>query len=129
MKTKDKVANAIKWIDGLLVTRYKQGQGKLGSKKEGFCCLGYGCHILDIYHSTLEEYSPDFSDKVGLKHHHSTFLPAVQVDGFGPCASLDELNDKAKWSFNQIAKFMIDREFSMFEDKVSAKLVEHYKKS
>ena len=127
MKTKDKVANAIKWIDGLLVTRYKQGTGQLGGKMTGFCCLGYGCHILDIDYPTHHSYSEDFAESVGLEHRNSSFSPAAQVDGDSFCRSLADLNDTGKVSFNKIAKFMISRDFSMFEDKVAAKLVEHYK--
>ena len=129
MKTKDKVANAIKWIDGLLVTRYKQGRKRLGNKSSGFCCLGYGCHVLDIDYPDSDFFSESFAEIVGLKRHDSGFTPLENVEGRAHCFSLSGLNDAAGWSFNQIAKFMIDREFSMFEDKVSAKLVEHYKKA
>lgn len=127
MKTKDKVANAIKWIDGLLVTRYKQGEGQLGDKEQGFCCLGYGCHVLGVGYDPTSSFSGDFAEKVGLHNRTSSFRPAVQVDDFRTCNSLAELNDTGSVSFNKIAKFMINRDFSMFEDEVSDKLVEHYK--
>ena len=129
MKTKDKVANAIKWIDGLLVTTVKQGKTQLGNKETGFCCLGYGCHILDVDYADYGGFNSDFTERVGLEYDNSNFYPEVHIHGADICESLAMLNDRAGWSFNQIAKFMISRDFSMFEDKVAAQLVEHYNKA
>ena len=129
MKTKDKVANAIKWIDGLLVTRYRQTEGQLGDKETGFCCLGYGCHVLEVDYNADDDFSNSFAIEVGLKKESARFEPLEVVGGYDYCSTLADLNDSAKLSFNQIAKFMISRDFSMFEDKVAAKLVEHYKKA
>ena len=128
MNTANKVANAIKWIDGLLVTRYKQGKNMLGNKEIGFCCLGYGCHILDIDYSYAMGFNSDFAENVGLNHEEGLFLPSEPSGRGVPCSSIGGLNDQAGWTFNQIAKFMISRDFSMFEDNVAGKLVEHYKR-
>ena len=126
MKTEDKVANAIKWIDGLLVTTVKQGDGQLGNSEIGFCCLGYGCHVLDVDYQANEDYSNPFAVEVGLKKDNARFAPPESI-GDSAYYSLADLNDSGKLSFNQIAKFMINRDFSMFEDEVSDKLVKHYK--
>ena len=127
MKTKDKVANAIKWIDGLLVTTVKQGERELGNKETGFCCLGYGCHILDVSYKEGNSYSERFARKVGLGSKVALFSPPERIGG---CRyySLTELNDSSGMNFSQIAKFMISRDFSMFEDDVAAGLVEHYQR-
>ena len=127
MKTKDKVANAIKWIDGLLVTTVKQGECELGNKETGFCCLGYGCYVLNINCPASQAYSASFARKVGLEHRAALFSPPERIGGLG-YNSLVELNDSSGMNFSQIAKFMISRDFSMFEDDVAAGLVEHYKK-
>ena len=126
MKTEDKVANAIKWIDGLLVTTVKQGDGQLGNSEIGFCCLGYGCHVLDIVCRPTMGFSSTFAVNVGLRHEEGFFSPPMFLDVGSRCNSLSQLNDRGGWSFSQIAKFMIDRDFSMFEDDVAAQLVGHY---
>lgn len=61
------IQNAIYWIETLQTTQLPQGVGKLGHAQVGFCCLGLGCHILDIaYNMTEDTTSRAFADSVGL---------------------------------------------------------------
>ena len=129
MKTKDKVANAIKWIDGLLVTRHKQGRKRLGNREVGFCCLGYGCHVIGIDYIPTMGFSRNFAVNVGLSHREGFLIPEEAARVGADYTTLADLNDRAGWSFNQIAKLMIRRNFSMFDGDVADKLVEHYKKA
>jgi hypothetical protein len=39
--------DVVRWMNDLLTTKAKQGKKKLGSEKQGYCCLGRQCVVLD----------------------------------------------------------------------------------
>jgi hypothetical protein len=125
-ETKLKASNAIKWIDGLLKTRFKQGTGSLGHATAGFCCLGYGCSLLSIDYLPSDGTSYDFSKSVGLMDISGKFRDKLVCEGVMIAASLAALNDDLAYSFNKISKFIKGNIEELFEDDVAKILKDHY---
>lgn len=119
MKTEQKIANAIKWIDGLETTTEKQTTNKLGDTTQGFCCLGFGCHVLGIKYGTELGTSTDFANSVGL-------IDDLGSDGLEH--TLTELNDHYKMTFKEIAQQIKEDDFDRFRDDVRQGLQNHYSK-
>tara|TARA_R110000823_G_scaffold211887_1_gene342104 strand:+ start:38 stop:649 length:612 start_codon:yes stop_codon:yes gene_type:complete len=128
-ETKLKASNAIKWVDGLLKTRVKQGTGSLGHPVAGFCCLGYGCSLLSIDYLPSDGTSYDFSKSVGLMDISGGFMEEIVWDGDISASSLVNLNDDLKYSFNKISKFIKGNIEELFEDDVAKILKAHYNAS
>jgi hypothetical protein len=140
MKTETKVANAIKWIDGLSKTRYKQGTRQLGNPQSGFCCLGYGCHLLEVDYFSNEGVSVDFKNRVGLLYTQGVFTLVAKFNNDDDCSpspewewnngigerTLTGLNDNLKYSFNAISKFIKANLGRLFQEDVADQLKEHY---
>ena len=125
-ETKLKANNAIRWIDGLHKTRFKQGTGSLGHATAGFCCLGYGCSLLSIDYSPAAGVSIDFARTVGLRDESGQFRETILFHDKMSVASLVGLNDDFKYSFNKISKFIKDNIEELFEDDVAKILKDHY---
>jgi len=115
--------NAIKWINKLLKTRFKQGRGKLGNKKDGFCCLGLGCHILDIDYDLHDGCSVEFSESVGLLDKEG--YPSYNDD----LECLINLNDDCNSSFRDIGKILIENPFNYFNTKVAEEVNNYFNKN
>lgn len=135
-----KAANAIKWIDGLSNTRYKQGREQLGSQSLGFCCLGYGCQLLEVDYAINDGVSRDFKSRVGLLYSQGMFTnedkfrndsklsPSSEWEwgnGIG-VQNLTGLNDQLGYSFNKISKFIKANIERLFEYDVAKLLKSHY---
>ena len=52
-----KANDAIVWIDTLATTNVQQGRGRLGNSQMGYCCLGYGCKILDVKYNAKDGFN------------------------------------------------------------------------
>lgn len=110
------------WLRALRSGRYKQGQNRLRTNKDGFCCLGVLC---DVYNKGLKRsqwrQTVDFKEwAFGKAMEESSLPPAVQrwagltsddpvlnnpeVEGHSTCAS--QCNDNLKYSFKRIAKLI-----------------------
>jgi hypothetical protein len=90
-----------KWVEALRSGKYKQCQGIL-KRNDEYCCLGVLCDIVDpewtLTHAEESGYLPDHIKKLaGLT---ITGMLTGYVDG---CGDLASLNDKAKYTFDQIA--------------------------
>lgn len=118
--------NAIKWIDGLLKTRLKQGEGQLGNKEDGYCCLGYGCVKLEIPFIFDEGTSEIFQENVGLFADNGNIRNTFFFIDDLEYGSLVDLNDDAKLTFNQIAKEIKNNLDGLFVPKVASILKKHY---
>jgi len=66
MNNAKRIENAVEWIRCLGTTKMKQGIGMLGDRKNGFCCLGFGCYINSVDYYAPNESSVAFQDIVGL---------------------------------------------------------------
>jgi hypothetical protein len=123
MNNQDKAENAIKWIDGLLKTRVKQGIEELGDSSSGYCCLGYGCKVLGLDYDPRGETSKSFSDSVGLMDESGLF----EESEIG-ANDLTQLNDDIGYSFNKIAKFIKANANELFKKEVAKQIINHYQK-
>lgn len=52
MLTKTQIDNNLRWRDDLRTTNLIQGRGRLGDSIVGYCCLGRGCVVADIPHTS-----------------------------------------------------------------------------
>lgn len=120
MKAKQKAKNAIEWIDGLAETNAKQGVGSLGDEEMGFCCLGYGCKVLDLEYDRMESASYAFQRSVGLRDADGTTLDSDSS------MTLISLNDEGGYSFKAISKVLKDDPWQYFDDEVAELIKKHY---
>ena len=136
LNTEQKIANAIKWIDGLRNTKFKQAKHHLGNKENGFCCLGYGCHRLKIDFEFCDADSIEFQKAVGLSaadgrfnHIGYTEKSVIQKrEGLRPlyADNLIDLNDDLDYSFRRISTFIKSRLEDLFVAPVAKGLIKHY---
>ena len=120
MTTQDKAKNAVKWINELLNTDLPQGTGILGSKKQGFCCLGLGCHILNIFYGDSEGDSEELKETVGLLDSEGKPWSDHSVE------SLVTLNDELLYSFKAIADRLITEPEEYFESEVAEQITNYF---
>ena len=106
-----KVANAIKWLDELATTELPQGQGRLGSIREGFCCLGVGCKLLELHYISSHGDDAEFNELAGIAR---------------TCFFIEQ-NDEKGFSFAEIAEEAIRNPRVSFELDVAEELTKHYK--
>lgn len=80
----------------------KQFQGALGSPKEGFCCLGFGCWLNNIKFLSSSSTNVPFMFLVGLRNEGGTC--SMYKDESRPfhLKDLIALNDVHDWSFKAI---------------------------
>jgi hypothetical protein len=92
-----------KWIAALRSGRYKQGQGKLRSMYDKYCCLGVLCDVVDPLVWKLQGHRYVYQ---GL----ATSPPAAIEKEAGLCVQdisfLMKLNDKEGKSFHEIADYI-----------------------
>jgi len=117
--------NAIKWIKELLTTNQEQGGRSLGNKTKGFCCLGLGCHILEINYSPNRGSSEEFQKKVGLLSPYGEFRNVFDV--FDD-RSLINLNDRKKYTFKQIGEELIKDPENYFERDIAKEITNYFNK-
>jgi hypothetical protein len=124
MSNQDKAENAIKWINGLLKTKDKQGKEQLGDSSSGYCCLGYGCKVLGLNYNPLQGTSKSFGESVGLLKASGYFGESKEF----AVKNLTEINDELGYSFKKIAKFIKANANELFEDDVAKQIINHYQK-
>ena len=141
---KQKALDAILWIDRLATTKAKQQDGRLGDSEKGYCCLGYGCQVLDVPFESEDSYSEEFQQRIGLLSSFGSFhvphdnpkgrimkninVPIVE-DGDRDeqsISSLADLNDDTKYSFRKISTIIKKYPEKLFEPKVASKIKKHY---
>lgn len=103
-------AHALEWIEALESGRYPQGQKRLRSIDNRFCCLGVGCEVAgikarlfdgDYFYSGQEVLPPpQFVDWLGARLMYSPLVD--RNDGTG-----DEWEDNPQ-TFTQIAAYLRD---------------------
>lgn len=129
-----KVNNAIKWIESLETTSEKQQDGRLGDPDNGFCCLGYGCHILNVYFDSSDEDSKKFAKKVGLLRVDGGFINdknsrvGIKVIDDKLVYSLIDANDDAGLDFYEISTIIKDNLGYIFKPKVAKELGKYFNK-
>ena len=119
MNNAQRIENAIKWIDKLRTTRMKQGKGRLGDSKSGYCCLGVGCKVIGIQYSSSSEDAPQLIEFAGLLDEMGE---TDHFKGYG----LAHMNDDLGYSFNQIAKEIIANPEAYFTPAVAKGIRRHY---
>ena len=145
--TEQRIANAIKWLDAMLVkSGYKKTVQMLGEKNSGckevkdpkndmsYCCLGVGCRVMNY---TDVEFSSEFHDglenDMGLFNSRGSFKDNQEftIQGHKYISSLDTLNDDAYHDdvdFRNIRKFILSHLDLVFVPAVAKGLKKHYKK-
>lgn len=113
-QTDEQAQNAVIWIDELLTTEKKQGNGTLGSELFGFCCLGVGCTILNIPFSSNSASSPELKVETGMREYSDT-SDKYEV-------RLSWLNDTEEYSFKKIGKIMQDNLKVYFKPEVAERI-------
>ncbi len=108
--------SAILWLNKLLTAKtegIKQGFGRLGDAQIGYCCFGYGCHILKIEHDSRHVFSNEFEDRVGLIWPH-------------PKPPIVRLNDSYKWPLKKIAEHLIKFPEHYFDKETASGVASHF---
>jgi hypothetical protein len=115
----EQAKNAVLWINRLATTRVKQGVEELGDSESGYCCLGYGCKILNVPYNPSNVDSDNLADKIGLISSMGEFDTPLKYDSINEASMLTELNDEAKYSFRRISTVIKSRVGEIFEPKVA----------
>lgn len=119
--------NAIIWIDSLVKTKVKQGEGMLGNSKEGYCCLGWACKKLKLDYKHGDGFDDRVIDIIGLKRETGGFINEVGnvaiVEGHH---SLAEMNDSGDYTFKQISKVIVENIPLLFNLETATILQNHY---
>ena len=120
----EKIDNAVKWIDAL--PSYKQApyghRARLGDETRGFCCLGVGCHVLDMDYDPSRGISKPFQHKVGL----TTDMGGIGDGLYYGRSCLTQVNDSTKAGFKRIAKFIKNNPEKVFDENIAEGIKEHY---
>jgi len=130
METKEvtlqrKIDNAVKWIEALPSAKQptkKIDRGRLGDETRGFCCLGVGCHVLDLSYDSNDGFSNAFVDAVGLLHEEGKIIN----HSFYKKNTLAEVNDETNAGFKRIATFIKTKPQTVFTKEVAEGIKEHY---
>lgn len=68
-----------KWLEALESGNYKQGQGYL-KNKDGYCCLGVLCEVMELEHSEVESGATYFKCGQG---ESAAYVPQAAVPSTG----------------------------------------------
>lgn len=102
-----------RWVEALRSGKYKQGEGRLRTEEDCYCCLGVGCDVLGKGEWVRHKYA----EKDELWAYKSDILetavmPSDLKDAVGltaaDSASLIRLNDFEKRTFAEIADYIED---------------------
>lgn len=109
--------NQRKWLRALRSGKYKQGRGALHTRRNHLCCLGVACVVMGAEHRAENGYH--------TYDGTNAFLPSKIVKKLGlltnsggsnsgkpTCA---ELNDKKRWTFDEIADYLVKHKNEYFE--------------
>ena len=127
MTPQQQAQNAIKWIDELPNGKQapRNNRAKLGDALDGFCCIGYGCRILEVPRdgsANGEQAAYEtFSDLVGLYGNLGEF-EGTTIDN----RSLARLNDSTEEGFQGISDLMRTKPHWMFKPEVAELIAAHY---
>lgn len=121
--------NAIRWFRSLQKTDVKKGTGKLGNRKDGFCCLGFGCMIFTIPYVQNDSHNVSFSDRVGLNDDKGGFyennnpVPWNYIDyNKNDFLSLVNLNDNSDATLSEVGTFIEKHYENIFKKEVSKEI-------
>lgn len=114
--------NAIIWVNTLLSTEEKQGQGTLGNSFSGYCCLGLGCKTLEVPFDSFNTQSDEFATTVGLYGS----LGEPMSDEY-TLKDLAALNDEYQYGFHEIGEHLIEFVDSYFKPDIAKGIKEHFK--
>ena len=135
--------NAIAWLEALVSGKYKQGRYKLGNKKEGFCCWGLGCYIVEKSYCPQHSWDDNLKGLIGFKTNGNlttpmkiskknldkikniTVLTAIS-DG---ATSLAVINDELKIPFKTIGNHLIQNANTEFIPEVAENIIKHFNKT
>ncbi len=124
LKPYQKAANAIRWInplpDGKQAPMGKRR--RLGDTDNGFCCLGYGCHVLGVDFIGSDALSAELVNLTGLLSAGGTFKEGRK---FYKLSGLADINDMTNAGFKRIARLMRTKPHWMFDADV-ADLIQAY---
>lgn len=115
--------NVIKWVDALESGKLKQGKGKLGDHKDGFCCLGVACYVLGIDYNPTHGVSEDLPAHIGLLTDRGSLALGRYFYG---THNLTSVNDFTKAGFKRIAKLIKTHPDWMFREDVAEQIKQHY---
>lgn len=125
------------WLTDLLTTDATQCIGSLETDK-GFCCLGRACIVLEpetrleedgfiTYETRSEVLSEKLQKKLCLRSNNAEFniselveldVRAFRETSWSDFSSLTEFNDNKKFSFKEIAEFILRNKKAVFTDDV-----------
>lgn len=107
------------WVAALRSGKYKQGRHKLQTIVHGepryaprYCCLGVGAMITDQLH--VNDLYLNFPGRLGLKTNCGQFETEVD-DRY---TTLSAMNDSGKYTFEQIADIIEEKEHELFDKEV-----------
>ncbi len=125
LKPYQKAANTIRWINHLPDGKQapKGRRGELGDVNNGFCCLGYGCHVLGIDFSSCDIVSDDLCNLTGLSDPNGRF---PEGNTFYFEKSLSFANDYTNAGFKRIARLMRTKPHWMFDADVADLIKAYY---
>lgn len=122
----EQIANAVYWIDKL--PEGKQApidfRGYLGNETKGFCCLGFGCHVLNVPYDYGAGISHKFQQAVGLITQSGSFTEGAEP--FYKEYALSVINDHTNAGFKRISQLMRKHPEYMFTTAVAAGIRKHY---
>lgn len=103
-----------KWVEALRSEKYTQGQQKLKTPDERFCCLGVLCDIIAPREWTSTEQEDADGVLLGTFdwfHSGDAEMPGQGVQEEAgvdddTCSKLTVMNDKDELNFNQIANWI-----------------------
>lgn len=109
MLTKTQIRNRTKWVKALRSGKYRQGQGWLVTSDRRYCCLGVA--KVAVLNGNAEKLRRDReillgrrdAMRLGVSYGHLT------------TATLTRLNDRSRWTFNEIAD-LIELDTMMEQD-------------
>lgn len=107
----------LRWVEALQSGKYSQGTGGLGDPKNGYCCLGVGCDILEIPFRAPSPSSVEFVVEMGLNDLAGSF---VDHERGGFCEvmgtrSLVKANDSALLPHAVIAQIILQHPEFVFK--------------
>jgi len=137
MKTKQRVENAIKWIDSLKGGKrgFKKTTAQLGEDIDGdgkpdrFCCLGVGCKVLNIKYVDFEMGVEErLVNMVGLYDSNGSFKDKEDINDIGALTDVNDNLYEDDETFTNIRKFILKHLDKIFIPSVAKELIKHYKK-
>lgn len=100
-----------KWVDALRSDDYKQATGKLKSNN-GYCCIGVACDLINKDKWIIEGSYFSYDGHIGYMPPKVANLYKIKEKA---TSKLVELNDGKKYTFKQIADYIVKNQTWLFE--------------